>query len=132
MANHTVTIYLNVQYDATGHLSGMLDGYQAGDEVTPVFTYCPWDKSDYTPVMLAEDAFRLFNAPEESITQKYDLKITLRYRANKLRSLSVGDLVMIDGEVFACEKMGFRHLGFHGPGFGGVALNVVSNPFDNF
>ena len=125
MAHHTIIIYLNVQHDADGRPTGMLDGYQYGDEVTPVFAYSPEGKDDYTPAMLAEDAFRIFNAPQEYLSPA-DVKIEARYRANKLRSLSVGDIVMVDGEVFAVAVTGWRRIEE------AVPPNASPNPFDNF
>lgn len=119
----TIIIYLNVQFTPDGHLSGMINGYQNGDEVTPVFAYA--GKQDYTPAMLAEDAFRLFNAPPEYLTGD-DAKTMYRYRGNKLRSLSVGDVVSVDGELFAVASLGFTRLDAD------TKLNVVSDPFSNW
>lgn len=48
---------------------------------------------------LLEAAFETFNIGEDELAGQY--------RARKLRSLSVGDVVMIDGTVYSCESAGW-------------------------
>lgn len=123
MGNRVIIIWHNVNM-SEGRPTGFLHGYADNDAVTPVFVFT--DTRDTTPVKLAEHCFHMFNAPPEYLTDKTDAAIANRYRANRLRSLSVGDLVQIDGALFACERAGFKTM-FHG-----VKLNVQPDPFDNF
>lgn len=119
---HAVTIWHNVRLMPEGAMSGMLYGYQDGDEVAPVFVFTAGDHNlvDNIP----ELAFRLFNAPIEYLTPD-DAAIANRYRANRLRSLSVGDLVQVDGEFFACDRFGFKKLS-------DPDITVADNRFDNW
>ena len=91
------------------------DGYQPGDPVAPVFTYVatmprrsdPADGHDGSAE--AEHAFHMFNAPAEYLAGQ-DAVTARQYRALRLRSLSVGDLVAVGSEVYSCESVGFTKL----------------------
>lgn len=113
---HVVTIWHNVQV-RDGHPVGF-SGYERDHAVTPVFVYVAEHSPD-TP----ERAFRMFNAHEEYLTEG-ELVITRRYRANRLRSLSVGDIVQAGQHFFSCETSGFQQLK------GIVTLNVQANPYE--
>ena len=58
---------------------------------------------------ILERAFELFNAPLEYLDDD-DLKIARRYRSERLRSLSVGDVVEVDNVKYLCEGVGWRKL----------------------
>jgi len=58
---------------------------------------------------ILERAFELFNAPLEYLNDD-DLKIARRYRNERLRSLSVGDVVEVDNVKYLCEAVGWRKL----------------------
>ena len=55
----------------------------------------------------AEQAFQLSNAPDEFLS---DTEIGMRIAAGmrRVRSLSVGDFVMVDGETFLCAGCGWE------------------------
>lgn len=92
----TVSIYLNA---GRGH---RLDGYHPTHPVWHVFTYQTHLACQRQPEQLADDAFNLFNAPRELIDPAVHAVVD-RYRAAHLRSLSVGDLVRVDGHTWlAC------------------------------
>lgn len=125
MHHSTVTIYHNVNTDDEGRMTGY-SGYRTGDAVTPVFTYAV----SVNETNVAEKAFAMFNSyPDEMHTSMDNLPMVKRYRANKLRSLSVGDLVQVGLFVYSCERSGFQ---FRGLNHHTVFLNVQPNPFDNF
>jgi hypothetical protein len=62
-----------------------------------------WDRD------ILERAFELFNAPLEYLEDDGFI-IASRYRGEKLRSLSVGDVVEIDKIKYLCEGVGWRKL----------------------
>ena len=77
----------------------MLHGYRHGDRVREVFLYDAIEPVLFPNTIigdqaLGEQAFMLFNAPEESLTGR-EREIAVEYRAKRLRSLSVGDVVTI-------------------------------------
>ena len=76
-----------------------------GDSNEVKFTYL--DKSNSTPDSICERAFHMFNAPIEFLNQEDGL-IAVAYRTEKLRSLSVGDIVEIDGERWLCRPIGWQ------------------------
>src|SRR5215471_15576537 len=87
------------------------DGYEAGDPVAPVFTYVatmPAGASrgyaDDPGQAEAEHAYHMFNAPAEYLGGQ-DAVTAAQYRALKLRSLSVGDLVAVGRHVYACRNV---------------------------
>jgi hypothetical protein len=102
----TVTVWHNVEKDGP-HPVGMLYGYKPGHAMCPVFTYVTCATPDSTNI--PEDAFKMFNAPEDYLSPE-ELALARRYRANRLRSLSIGDIVQVDDTYYACESFGFRAL----------------------
>lgn len=126
----TVVIYHNVQQDAEGHLEGFF-GYKPEHAVTPVFTYVATVEGAAFRAE-AEHAFAMLNSyPEEMHTGQADLPTVRRYRASRLRSLSVGDVVKVGNSLFAVARVGMDFLGYSAT----VAeenLNIQPNPFDNF
>lgn len=74
-------------------------GYEHGHPVRQVFRYEAPEPDE--PRVLADEAFRAFNAPRELVSQAYRA-ITDKYRAAGLRSFSVGDVLQVDGIWLAC------------------------------
>ena len=68
-----------------------------------VFSY-----TDYTNLdsQILDRAFEMFNAPPEYLKEGDDV-IAVQYRNEKLRSLSVGDVVEIDGVRHQCLSIGW-------------------------
>ena len=64
-----------------------------------VFEY-ELDAPSFTSLAICEQAFELFNIGTAGPA--------LAYRARKLRSLSVGDVVTLNGWPYSCESLGFR------------------------
>jgi hypothetical protein len=110
-----VTIWHNVEV-RDGRPMGF-GGYETGHAMSPVFVYVA-EQAEHIP----EGAFRMFNAPEEYLTGE-ELAITRQYRANRLRSLSVGDIVQAGPEFWVCEPDGWAKLGTN------VPLNVQPSPY---
>ncbi|MBN1172641.1 MAG: hypothetical protein JXA67_10755 [Micromonosporaceae bacterium] len=103
-ATITVRAYLNTTQDANGLPLGMLDGYQPGHELTLVFeTTAPATDDDLT---VCEQVFRLLNVGDDPEFGTPDPR-ALEYRFKGHRSLSVGDVVDVDGRYYACARFGF-------------------------
>jgi hypothetical protein len=115
---HVVIVYLNVEKDAFERPAGMLDGYAPGHKVLPVFAYA----TDHTDPL--NEAFELFNAPEDYLSE-LGQKIQRRYYANGLRSLSVGDVVQVDGQLSAVARFGWDDVP-------AGSLRVTASPGDLF
>jgi len=97
----TVTIWHNIAVDAHGRHTAMLDGYQPGDPVVAVFTYQA-DPAGRTAEEIADEAYDIFNDhprnPEgEELARRY-------YRHRLLRSLSIGDVVVIGEAALAAGR----------------------------
>ena len=64
-----------------------------------------------TPEAAADVAFSVTNSyPEEMHCSARYAGIVKIYRALQYRSVSVGDVVVVDGAPFACEAFGWRPL----------------------
>tara|TARA_R110002050_G_scaffold269589_1_gene411982 strand:+ start:333 stop:674 length:342 start_codon:yes stop_codon:yes gene_type:complete len=57
----------------------------------------------------AEQMFHILNAPEE-LLEDWERSIAQEFRALDNYSLSVGDIVELDGEQFLCESFGWKEL----------------------
>jgi hypothetical protein len=90
-----VRVFHNVQRDEDGRRAGF-DGYQADHGVNLVFEY-DWPESDTDTAL--NRAFYLFNVGENDVATAY--------RARRLRSLSVGDVVAVGDAWFACDRAGW-------------------------
>lgn len=102
-----VTVYLNVARDGFGAPTGMRDGYKAGDELRRAFRLPLTDKESSTPAMaLAEKVFHLLNVGDDPAYGTPDDR-AVAYRLGNYRSLSVGDVLEINGEHVAVASMGF-------------------------
>ena len=85
-------------------------GYQAGHSVTEVFVYTTarTTASDDDTVLLAA-AYDLLNVKEDPAFGPPDPR-AVHYRLCRNRSLSVGDIVAVDGRFYACEPSGWQAL----------------------
>lgn len=80
------------------------DGYKPGDALGEPFTY----ESSITDALAAcEAAFMIFNMDLDMLRGR-SLEIATAYRERRMRSLSVGDIVKVDGVAYACDSFGFR------------------------
>lgn len=139
----TITVYHNTNAE------GMLRGYSKNDAVTPVFTYADdvefyitvnhlggvvssvEDLKDRTPY--ANFMFAAFNSyPDEMHVDLKYTSLVRAYRALRLRSLSVGDVVDIGGELFAVGSTGWTKLEASATKLTPGSLLVGRNPHDNF
>jgi hypothetical protein len=99
----TVTVWHNAAVDGQGHHTGMLNGYQPGDPVVPVFTYQA-DPAGRAPEEIAEEAFAICNGhPRDARGED----LARRYYQHELRSLSVGDVVAVGEAGLAVGRVGW-------------------------
>lgn len=69
-------------------------------ELVKVFAYeTEWTDERASVMPLLNAAFETFNVGSD--------ELAAQYRARNLRSLSVGDVVMVDGDAYACESVGW-------------------------
>jgi len=107
------------------------DGYDAGDPVAPVFTYvatmpaASGAVAEENRVHEAEHAYHMFNAPAEYLAGQ-DAVTARQYRALRLRSLSVGDLVAVGSQVYAVRSVGFAKLAAST-----AALHIAPSPYQD-
>src|SRR5687768_794247 len=101
-----VRVYHNVAVDDAGRHIGLLDGYMLGHPVTLVFsTEAPaCDDAD-----ACEQLYRLLNVGDYPDFGEPDPRAKA-YRARGNRSLSMGDLVWLDGRFYACASSGWNRL----------------------
>ncbi|QXN74357.1 hypothetical protein SEA_CAFASSO_142 [Gordonia phage Cafasso] len=95
----TVVIYHNRSRDN-------FRGYQDDHRLVRVFDYQTKLRS---PEAICEHAFMVFNAPEETL-EIDDFLLAVGYRERELRSLSVGDVVVIGETAWACDRIGWKHV----------------------
>jgi hypothetical protein len=72
---------------------------------TEVFNY----ESELTGEPAADEAFALFNMPDESLPSERR-ELVSQYRLKRLRSLSVGDIVHVGEEQFYCDSFSWKLL----------------------
>lgn len=116
-----VTVWHNVNQDDHGRPTGFMRGYHPGDSMCPVFTFAKTDDKN-----ILDYCFHVFNAPEEYLETKEDRRLAERYRANRLRSLSVGDVVQVRNRFWTCRSIGWDYMGAD------VSLNVSEDPWNNW
>lgn len=83
--------------------------YTPGDAVYHAFTYTAADGSD---LAICNAAFEDFNVGDPSANET-----VYRYRSAGNRSLSVGDVVMVDGRAYGCGRFGWDLLPDFSPDF---------------
>jgi hypothetical protein len=92
MSLPSVTVYFNTHPD---HFLG----YEHGHPLRRVYSYeAPTSSGLF---QLADEAFHAFNAPPELVMPVY-CPIAEAYRAARLRSLSIGDVLQVDDSWLAC------------------------------
>lgn len=89
--------------------NALLYGYDDGQTVTEVFSYTTRPRSGTNDHTLAEEAFELFNIGDDPTYRAPDPR-AVDYRARGNRSLSVGDVIAVDGRFHACDTVGWREL----------------------
>jgi len=99
----TVTVWHNVAHDAEGRHIAMLDGYQPGDPMVCVFAYQA-DPAGRAPEQIADEAFAIFN---DHPPDPDGADLACAYYGRRLRSLSVGDLVVVGEVPLAVAKAGW-------------------------
>ena len=99
--NVAVSIMHNVTPDERGYpTKGMLDGWEPNDTLECVFTFSLDTNKDH--MVLLEMIFFEFNVGEGLLATAY--------RAKDLRSLSVGDVVIINGVSYECARFGWNKI----------------------
>lgn len=104
-----ITVYHNVD-------DSSFFGWKPEHPLVPVFEYA--DSGNDTLILhRAWETFNIGHEPEFNVPAE-QRRQALLYRARKLRSLSVGDVIAIDGQPHAVESFGWQSAG---PG----DLNIV-------
>ena len=62
--------------------------------------------------------FHITNAPEEMLSEQ-ELEVAKAFRDGDNYSMSTGDVVEVDGEMFLCESFGWKRIT---PEFNGLGL----------
>ena len=74
---------------------------------------CKFEKLHWTSTAdnkeLLELLFKAFNSPDHYLTEEEE-KLNKKYRAQKLRSISVGDIIQIDGRRYECMLEGWEEI----------------------
>jgi hypothetical protein len=78
---------------------GLFHGHKPDDNMVPVFMYLAVGGDDS---QVFNDAWYMFNEATDGLGDEY--------RARRLRSLSVGDVVSVDGRNYAVESVGTRRI----------------------
>jgi hypothetical protein len=84
--------------------------FEADEFVTRnvIFEYeLPTIKKERFAEEAAELVFHITNAPEEMLSEE-ELEVAKAFRAKGNYSLSTGDIVEVDGEMFLCESFGWK------------------------
>jgi hypothetical protein len=101
----TISIWHNVTRDPEGRHAGF-GGFTPGDQMVKVFTY-DTPATGRSPAGIAEDAFAALNdAPRSDAAAA----LARQYRQRRLRSLSVGDMVVVDETALTVASAGFASL----------------------
>ncbi|HUZ52975.1 MAG TPA: hypothetical protein VMU94_10665 [Streptosporangiaceae bacterium] len=101
----TVSIWHNVTRDPEGRHAGF-GGFTPGDQMVKVFTY-DTPATGGSPADIAEDAFAAFNDVPLSDEAA---GLARQYRARALRSVSVGDMVVVGETALIVAPAGFAVL----------------------
>lgn len=107
-----ITVLHNISRDASFGLNAVFDLTQKAKkheprshELVKVYEFVTSD------LLSAEDIFYTFNVGDDPALARDERQLSLAraYRARKLRSLSVGDVLIFEGEAaLACESAGWR------------------------
>jgi hypothetical protein len=101
-----VSVFHNVETDAAGRHVGFF-GYRPGHALVRVFEAEVPVGDGTEPQMLAELMFKVGNAPLEHLAG-LEREMAESYRSRSLRSISVGDVVVIGETPLACGKTGWE------------------------
>lgn len=105
-----VTILHNAATDEQGRPMGFHDGYLPHHELKRVFAFTlerEGHPADDTYVL--GNVYHLFNVGDDPEWGEPS-PIAVAYRAKRLRSLSVGDVVILDGRAYQCDHSGWSRL----------------------
>jgi hypothetical protein len=117
----TITIYHNVRGESGSQERAYVDGYKPGDPVTPVFVCAVHRVSRAVSDMaLADFVFGVGNK-DEDFAGGYERELIRRYRAQRVRSVSKGDVVAVGNRIYSCDSVGWTELP-------AGSLNVVTFP----
>jgi hypothetical protein len=104
-----VRVLHNTTRDGLGRLVGYVDGYQPDHTLEEVYTYPAPVDSD--PMKVAEVAFFLFNVGDDpDFTNGEPHPTAIDYRTHQLRSVSVGDVIVVGTEALACGAYGWERI----------------------
>ncbi|MGM1063107.1 hypothetical protein [Saccharothrix sp. Mg75] len=90
------------------HDRALLVGHQ-GQPVAEVLAYREPPSTRSRDVDLVESAFQLCNIGDDPEFGRPDPR-AVRYRHRGNRSLSIGDVVAVDGRFYACQRIGWRRI----------------------
>lgn len=115
-STRAVRVLHDEELDSTGRHLSWVRGYKPGDRMVEVFATnfeVPGNLPDLTVLGMLYDAFNYHPAPDlAGLTCKYELART--------RSLSVGDLLILDVTAYAVAKYGWQKVDSPLPAVGGV------------
>jgi hypothetical protein len=104
MSSHGSDVLTVHVFHNLGAFSGIRpSSYLPGDHVVEVFQTTA---SSGTPMQVCEDMFELLNVGDDPDFGTPDPR-AVAYRARRNRSLSIGDVVAVDGTFYACAPSGF-------------------------
>lgn len=101
-----VRIYHNVAEDSDGRRTGWF-GYKNEDPIVHVATW--WTTTVDNDNAVLSKAFEIFNVGDDPEFGPVN-PVALVYRERKNRSLSVGDVVQVEGSFYACESVGWKRI----------------------
>lgn len=106
MTDTTITIQVlhNAARDEHGRNLGMLNGYTSGDPLIHVADLQVPASRDYRQTL--EHTYTVLNVGDDPDFGPVDSG-ALQYRARRNRSLSIGDVLVLDGVGFAVASDGF-------------------------
>ena len=96
---------LNVAFTRDGREQSVKDYESRSHSLVWVFEYELDRTHEFRDQEMLNEAFEIFNVGTGSLAQQY--------RARRLRSLSVGDVVLIDAAAYACESAGWKPVSWH-------------------
>ena len=99
-----VRIYLNTT-EVSGVPTGMLLGYQQGDDLTLALTTTIMASADDTTI--CRRVFELLNVGDDPERNTVIDPRVVAYRSEGHRSLSVGDVIAIADRWYAVDRVGF-------------------------
>ena len=114
-----MTLVLSVYHNVSSDRMRFFEGYKPEDPLTHVFDLAVPDHIDletnYGVDTALDYAFMALNVGHEDfavITDEGKANV-IAYRERKNRSLSVGDVIIIDGVAFACAALGWGVVTVH-------------------